>query len=293
MTRHQDDRSSGSPRAPRSLGDEFAALSGERSPEAALARVLADWGARLQRETGQLAELLEAAPELSAAWRASHENDAVDYTIDRIGDDGAAWFAWWAYLLEHGRRPTYAIVSNLDALGGMDLAAPHHLEGLLGRVGRGELSLRLIVPAEARVGPAAELMSILHRAGVAIRVGDASGWFAVTPGRAALLPAVWGRDRDVDALMLHTPSIVAALEQLFLERWEDAGPWAGDEAASDPAIELLCLGRTDAQVADQLGISVRSVRRRVAAEMQRVGAVTRTQLGFRLAEERFPRGDRG
>lgn len=271
------------------MSQEFAATIRTRSPEAALARLLAEWGARLESETRQLGELLEAVPELSAQWRASFENDAVDYTVDRIGDDGAAWFAWWTYLLEQGPRPTFAIVSNLDALGGIDLSAPGHLGALVERIAAGDLALRLIVPPEARTGPAASLMTLLARSGADIRVGDVAGWFAVTPDRAALVPAVWGKDRDVDAMVLRTPSIVAALEQLFLVRWAGAAPWvgggSGDGGSRDPVIELLCLGRTDAQIAERLGVSIRSVRRRVAATMQRTGCVTRMELGYRLGRE--------
>jgi hypothetical protein len=164
----------------------------------------------------------------------------------------------------------------------MDLAAPGHLDGLVERLIGGELSLRLIVPPEARSGPASALMSQLHSAGAEIRVGDVSGWFAVTPDRAALVPAVWGRDRDVDAMVQHTPSILAALEELFLARWERAAPWKDGGDTPDPVIELLCLGRTDAQIAEKLGISIRSVRRRLAAAMQRAGAGTRMELGYRL-----------
>jgi hypothetical protein len=249
-----------------------------RSPESELLRVLG----RLRGDAAELNELLDAGPELLAAWRASFTNDAVDYTVDRIGDDGTAWFAWWSFLLEQGSRPTLAIVSNLDALGGIDTTAPGHLEGLLQRLTTGRTALRLLVPPEARIGSTAVVMSMLHDAGVRLRVGDVSGWFAVAPGRAALVPTVWGRDRDVDAMVLHTPSMLAALEQLFLLRWEAAAPWTAGSRRPDPVIELLCLGRSDAQIAGQLGISIRSVRRRVAETLQRTGAATRMQLGYRL-----------
>lgn len=239
---------------------------------------------RLRSDAAELGELLDAGPALSEAWRASFAKDATDFTIDRIGDDEASWFAWWAYLLEHGERPTFAVVSNLEALSGIERAAPGHLDGIVQRLAGGRLELSLIVPPEARSGPVAAMMSMLHDAGVRIGVGDVSGWFAVTPGRAALVPAVWGRDRDVDAVVLHLPSMVAALEQLFAARWERAEPWAdgGDRVPADPVVELLCLGFTDAQIADRLGISVRSVRRRVAQRMQDEGASTRMELGYRL-----------
>ena len=248
------------------------------SPE----RLLLDLLARLQRDADELRDLVEELPLRTAAWRASYAKDTVDVTVDRIGADGASWFAWWGYLLEQGRHPTYAIVSNLDAIDGIEGLAPGHLDRLGQSLASGELSLRLIVPLGADRGAAGEVIAGLAGAGVELRVGDVSDWFAVTPNRAALLPARWGLDRDVDALVVHTPGIVAALEQLFLLRWSQARPW---NERRDPAIELLCAGRTDDQIAEKLGISVRSVRRRVAAHMQRTGAATRTQLGYLLARE--------
>lgn len=280
MTCPKNDSFSPAESVAHSLSEEFRELAASRSPEAALARVFSSWTARIRRDSEEVAEVLEQMPSLTASWRAALGNDVIDYTVDRIGDDETAWFAWWGFLLEQGDHPTFAIVSNLDALGGIERAAPGQLSALLERLADGRLSLRLIVPPEAAQGRIGELMAELETAGAQLRVGDVSDWFAVTPHRAALLPAVWGEDRDVDALVVHTPAIVAALEQLFLARWSRARPWS---ESLDPAIELLCEGRTDAQVAERLGISVRSVRRRVAAEMRRTGAVTRTQLGFRLA----------
>lgn len=262
----------------------LATVEGERvqlrSPEAAIARRVATWGARIRDDSAGLERMLEAIGPLQAAWRDSFTRDAADYTIDRIDRDEGAWFAWWSYLLDQGRRRTLAIVSNLDAIGRIDVAAPGHLAQLASRLRAGEISLELIVPPEARTGPASRLVSALVEAGAAVRVGDTAGWFAVTPGRAALVPAVWDRDRDVDALVLHVPSIVAGLEQLFRMRWETAEPWAA--GAADPVIELLCLGLADAAIAARLGISVRSVRRRVAAAITASGAATRMELGYRL-----------
>lgn len=49
-----------------------------------------------------------------------------------------------------------------------------------------------------------------------------------------------------------------------------------------PAIAELCRGRTDDEIARLLGISVRSVRRRVAAALAETGAASRMELGYLL-----------
>ena len=186
--------------------------------------------------------------------------------------------------MERPGGEAFAILSNLDALALMEGAAPGHLDRLLGMLERGETALSLLVPAEAREGQAAAVMQRLAAAGAAVRVGDTTGWFAVGAGTAALVPAVWGKDRGVAALLVREPSIVAALEELFRLRWRDASRWQDGRprAATDQAIAELCRGRTDDEVARLLGISVRSVRRRVAAALAETGAASRMELGYLL-----------
>ena len=254
-----------------------------RDPSAAVGRYLDDWLSRQRRDLAGLRQLVASAGTLSAIWRESFENDATGYTIDRIDEDGRAWFAWWSYLVERPGGQAFAILSNLEALALMEEAAPGHLGRLLGMLERGETALSMLVPVEAREGEAADLMRRLTAAGAAVRVGDTTGWFAVGAGTAALVPAVWGRDRGVAALLVREPSIVAALEELFRLRWREATPWQGQpRAATDRAIAELCRGRTDEEVARLLGISVRSVRRRVAAALTETGASSRVELGYLL-----------
>lgn len=257
------------------------------SPELALNRAVAGWGQRIQSDTAMLAGMVGSVGALARAWQDSFRNAASDYLIDRIEhDDGDAWFTWWSYLFEQGAGEICAIVSNLDAVELLDHSAAAHWQTMLQRLGESGITLRLLVPSEARSGRTRELMQTLAAAGVSLRVGNAQDWFAVAPGNAALLPATWGRDRDVAALIVHHPSIVAGFEQLFRIRWDAAQPWdaAADIARwlSDPVIDLLCLGHTDDEIAAKLGLSVRSVRRRVAAACSALGAMTRLELGYRL-----------
>jgi len=265
-------------------GDEFRL----RPPDAAVAQALGDVAERMRRDLAGLAGLVAASGPLAAAWRESFENDAVDYTIDRIHDDGVAWFSWWSYIVERRGGAACAIVSNLDALAIMETAAPGLLDRTLGMLGRGEVALRLIVAPEARMGAAAAIMHRLAQAGAGVRVADSGRWFAVASDEVALVPATWGRDRDVAALLVREPSIVAGLTDLFRLRWQTASPWGGARfaAAADPVIEALCEGRTDGDVADRFGMSVRSVRRRVAAALAETGSTSRMELGYRLAASR-------
>jgi len=261
-------------------GDDFRL----RAPDAAIAQYLGDVSTRMRRELAGLGQLVASSGALATAWQQSFENDPVDYTIDRIHDDGTEWFSWWSYLVEREGGEAVAIVSNLDALAIMESAAPGLLDRTLDMLERDEVSLRLLVAPEARSGPPAALMNRLAEAGAEVRVGDASRWFAIASSEVALVPATWGRDRDVAALLVREPSIVAGLEDLFHLRWRAASPWRESQlaAASDPVIEALCQGRTDGDVAASFGMSVRSVRRRVAAAVAETGTASRMELGYRL-----------
>ena len=61
----------------------------------------------------------------------------------------------------------------------------------------------------------------------------------------------------------------------------------GREAGGDPKlVELLELGMKDEAIARHLGVSLRTVRRRVAHLMAANGVDTRFQLGWALARRR-------
>jgi DNA-binding NarL/FixJ family response regulator len=83
------------------------------------------------------------------------------------------------------------------------------------------------------------------------------------------------------ALVVHRCSLVDVLVQMFLLLWDQALPVV-QESASDVDARLLTLltaGLKDEAIARQLGLSGRTVRRRIAALMELVGARTRFQAG--------------
>jgi len=79
-------------------------------------------------------------------------------------------------------------------------------------------------------------------------------------------------------------SIVAALTLWFESLWTRAAPVPDLEAGEDPdgrqfLLEQLMAGATDEVIARKLGISLRTVRRRVAGLMTELGVDTRFQAG--------------
>lgn len=112
--------------------------------------------------------------------------------------------------------------------------------------------------------------------------------FVVFGDEAALVPAVWGRAGD-RILVVRTPVLVAAFRELFDLLWARAASLprrSGENGAEDERakiLQLLAVGGKDETVARQLGISLRTVRRRVAELMEELGASTRFQAGMEAA----------
>lgn len=99
--------------------------------------------------------------------------------------------------------------------------------------------------------------------------------------------------RDEGAILTTAPGMVMALWELFDRYWNDAIPLADappfDEATSltDSEAELLKIlsaGLTDEAAAKRLGVSVRTVKRRMEDLMRRLEAGSRFEADYRAAK---------
>lgn len=103
----------------------------------------------------------------------------------------------------------------------------------------------------------------------------------------ALLPMKsHGEQRASGALLVHPSGLLDLVAASFDEFWaagtafpSDLESPSGLSALDRDLIKLLLLGLTDAAAGSQLGISVRTVQRRVAELMETAGVSTRIQLG--------------
>ena len=99
---------------------------------------------------------------------------------------------------------------------------------------------------------------------------------------AALVSSRWEDERPGGMILIHAPAMIAILRELFERYWERAVPLTPSLPRPDPReriLELLTMGAKDETIARHLGISLRTVRRRVAELMAAVGATTRFQAG--------------
>ncbi len=103
----------------------------------------------------------------------------------------------------------------------------------------------------------------------------------------ALLPlATTAQDSGGGALLVHPSGLLDALVHLFDLVWAaayDVVPGRGETSdvadADARLLTLLAAGLTDRAIGGQLGLSMRTVQRRISALMERAGVASRFQLG--------------
>lgn len=111
--------------------------------------------------------------------------------------------------------------------------------------------------------------------------------------RVAIVPIDPANTRR-GALCTSAPGIVASLVSLFEQTWETAIPLGADHRSSaeeeglSPAerglLKLLASGMTDEAAGKRLGVSIRTVRRQMAALMERLDATSRFEAGLKAAQ---------
>lgn len=88
----------------------------------------------------------------------------------------------------------------------------------------------------------------------------------------------------VDVLLVYPSALLDGLINMFTAYWHlavplDLGPDEGEEVDDGRFLQLMASGLTDAAIAGHLGVSARTVQRRLGNLQQRVGASSRFQLG--------------
>jgi sugar-specific transcriptional regulator TrmB len=116
---------------------------------------------------------------------------------------------------------------------------------------------------------------------------------AIADRRTAILPLSTDAAAHADsAVVVHSSTLLDALVTLFEVLWRSSlplpakpsGDALGAEGSPDPELfTLLAAGLKDEAVARQLGVSLRTVHRRVSELMDRLGARTRFQAGLLAA----------
>jgi len=135
-----------------------------------------------------------------------------------------------------------------------------------------------------------------QRQGQEVRVANSLPLKLVIVDREyGFLPLIGSDPASTGALLVHRSGLLDALLALFETEWDRAVPMMTDadqgrkhlgpevDDLDVRIISLLLAGYADHAVASQTETSMRTVQRRVQLLMQRTGAETRMQLGYRAA----------
>jgi hypothetical protein len=143
---------------------------------------------------------------------------------------------------------------------------------------------RAIYPARV-LEEAPEVVRSRAEAGELVRiVGLVPARISIMGSTAAVLSDRWGAG-SARRIVVREPALVGALGALFESLWERAMAVPGMDLGFDPGgqrrllLHQLTRGAKDEQIARTLGVSLRTVRRRVAEIMDDLGAESRFQAG--------------
>lgn len=137
-----------------------------------------------------------------------------------------------------------------------------------------------------------------------VRVLDTVPTKLVVADRALALVPLTSHAPEPTALVVHASGLLELLYGLFESAWRDALPLRlgasgvteeapdGPDATDLEVLSLLLAGLTDASVAKQLDLGLRTVQRRVKRLMELTGVTTRLQLGWHAYERGWVSRDR-
>lgn len=160
-----------------------------------------------------------------------------------------------------------------------------------------DLLRRGIVSRGVYAATALEDPKVLSRAWNMVELGEQARVLPSVPlkllvvdGRRAMLPLTASAAGGYCAVVVWHSAVTEALQKLFELAWQQATPLGqptGDGELSEgeqTLIRLLAAGMKDEAVARHLGVSLRTLRRRVSELQERLGAASRFQLGARAAQ---------
>jgi hypothetical protein len=198
-----------------------------------------------------------------------------------------------ARLLEQRARHRLDVLSTPPYAG---TVAPGPEE--LGLLGRG-VATRVVYSHRAlELEGAVEALEQLRAAGEQARIAAHVPMKLLLVDReAALVPLAGGPQAHAAAVVVRQSGLLDALSALFELLWDHSRPFLGADRPPQPTVldegaqqllQLLAAGLKDQTVARHLGLSLRTVRRRISALMDFAGATTRFEAGYLLG--RLPTG---
>ena len=248
-------------------------------PAQSIARLVSDEGRRLRHRAEQLEAVRGLVPTLSAEHQTAAAPKGEEVTVEMLDDADVAQAIRSLSIASTGdllwlRPDQWKIAPGIEL--------DDWVKGLV-RAGRRS---RAIYPARV-LEEAPDMIRARSEAGEHVRIlAEVPCRLAIMGSSAALITEEFGVPTGRRLVIRHD-SLIGSLTLLFECLWERAMAVPGldgqryDEGASDRRLLLgqLAGGAKDEQIARALGLSVRTVRRRVAELLDELEAESRFQAG--------------
>ncbi|MFC0845431.1 MULTISPECIES: helix-turn-helix domain-containing protein [Streptomyces] len=246
-------------------------------------------GALLTQQRHELEQAELAAALLAEEYRAEAAEPAVHDLVEVV--TGASAVAHRFHQLQLGATDEVCalVTGNPIAVTGMDNESEE-------RAATRGVAYRVVIEREVLALPAGitEVTAALGR-DEQVRTVDRVPTKLVVADRSLAMVPLTGRDAEPAALVVHASGLLESLMGLFEAVWRDALPLrlagtavreesSGPDATDLEVLSLLLAGMTDASVAKQLDLGLRTVQRRVKGLMELTGVTTRLQLGWHAYE---------
>ncbi|MFB7936519.1 helix-turn-helix domain-containing protein [Streptomyces sp. NPDC056049] len=249
-------------------------------------------GALLTQQRHELEQAELAAALLAEEYRAEATEPAVHDLVEVVTGASAVTHRFLQLQLGAAEEVCALVTGKPIAVSGLENDAEELAAG------RG-VRYRVVVEREVLTLPSGllELSAALGRE-EQIRVVDRVPTKLVVADRSLAMVPLTGRGAEPAALVVHASGLLESLMGLFEAVWREALPLrlgAGAQVTEEQApgpdttdleiLSLLLAGMTDASVAKQLDLGLRTVQRRVKGLMELAAVTTRLQLGWHAYEK--------
>ncbi|MFC0496100.1 helix-turn-helix domain-containing protein [Streptomyces mutabilis] len=250
-------------------------------------------GALLTQQRHELERAELAAALLAEEYRAAAAEPAVHDLVEVVTGAGAVAQRFVQLQLGASEEVCALVTGNPVAVTGMENDAEEQATG------RG-VRYRVVVERSVLDLPTGitELTAALGR-DEQVRVVDRVPTKLVVADRSLALVPLTAHSSEPAALVVHASGLLELLSGLFEAVWRGALPLRlgasgvtehgpdGPDGTDLEILSLLLAGLTDASVAKQLDLGLRTVQRRVKRLMELTGVTTRLQLGWHAYEREW------
>ncbi|MFF9281629.1 helix-turn-helix domain-containing protein [Streptomyces griseosporeus] len=247
-------------------------------------------GALLTQQRHELEQAELAAALLAEEYRAAATEPAVHDLVEVVTGAAAVAQRFLQLQLGAGEEVCALVTGNPVVVSGIENEAEE-------RAAARGVRYRVVVERSVLDLPhgMTELTAALSR-DEEVRVVASVPTKLVVADRSLALVPLTSRSAEPAALVVHASGLLELLQGLFESVWRDAlplrlGPDGVTEQGPDgpdgtdlEILSLLLAGLTDASVAKQLDLGLRTVQRRVKRLMELTGVTTRLQLGWHAYE---------